>query len=56
MWTVQLEEDENGELIMPLPTDLLAQMGWDVGDDLIWQEHNGTWSLKKVEDDETSNN
>lgn len=52
MWTVKLEEDDNGDLIMPIPTDLLAQMGWDIGDELFWEEHNGSWTLtKKVENE-----
>ena len=48
-WTVHLEEDpETGELIMPFPPDLLAQVGWDFGDTLIWEDmHNGSWSLRK---------
>jgi len=50
-WTVTLEEDpETGELIMPLPPDLLNQVGWDFGDTLIWEDmHNGSWTLKKDE-------
>lgn len=36
-WTITLEEDpETGDLIMPFPPDLLAQVGWDFGDTLIW--------------------
>ena len=51
-WTIKLEEDpETGDLIMPLPTDLLNQVGWDFGDTLIWEDlHNGSWSLRKKED------
>lgn len=51
-WTITLEHDpETGELIMPFPPDLLAQVGWDFGDTLRWEDcHNGTWSLRKVED------
>ena len=38
-YTVKLEEDPNtGDLILPIPTELLNQMGWDIGDDLIWNE------------------
>ncbi len=37
-YTVKLEEDSNGSLILPIPTDLLNQMGWDLGDELIWEE------------------
>lgn len=30
-WTVILEQDpETGELIMPIPTDALSQLGWDL--------------------------
>lgn len=50
-WTITLETDpETGDLIMPLPTDLLNQVGWDFGDTLIWEDlHNGSWSLRKKE-------
>jgi hypothetical protein len=49
-WTVQLEEDENGELVLPLPAELLAQMGWDIGDELAWEEaFDGAFSLKKID-------
>ena len=26
------------ELTLPIPTDLLNQMGWDIGDNLVWEE------------------
>jgi hypothetical protein len=51
-WTVQLEADPDnpGELIMPFPPDLLAQVGWDFGDVLEWKDlQNGSFSLTKVE-------
>lgn len=39
MWTVQLEEDPNtGELILPIPSELLSQMGWIEGTELFWEE------------------
>lgn len=48
-WTVALEQDPNtGELILPFPPDALAQVGWDFGDTLIWEDlKNGSWSLTK---------
>jgi hypothetical protein len=55
-WTVTLEEDpETGELVMPFPPELLAQVGWDYGDELIWTEiDHGSFVLsKKVDDDNT---
>jgi hypothetical protein len=56
-WTVKLETDpETGDLIMPLPTDLFNQVGWDFGDTLIWEEMpHGVWSLKKKEDGTITN-
>lgn len=50
-YTVKVEEDPNtGDLVLPFPTELLAQMGWDIGDNLVWEDHfNGTFSIKKVD-------
>lgn len=55
-WLVLIEIDpKTGELIMPIPHDLLNQMGWDSGDDLIWHDNeNGTFSLSKKEKDDDS--
>jgi len=37
-WIVQLEEDpETGDLVMPFPPALLAELGWGVGDTLTWE-------------------
>jgi hypothetical protein len=51
-WTITLEEDPvTGDLIMPLPTEALNQLGWDFGDTLVWEDlQNGSWSLKKKDD------
>jgi hypothetical protein len=49
-WTVELQEADDGtdDLVMPLPEDLLQQMGWQEGDTLVWaQVDNGRWSLTK---------
>ena len=38
-YTVSLEEDpETGELILPIPDELLAEIGWNLGDELVWEE------------------
>ena len=38
-WTVEVIKDgKTEELVIQLPIDLLNQMGWDVGDDLLWEE------------------
>jgi hypothetical protein len=48
-WTVILEEDlETGDLIMPIPQDLLDTQGWVEGDTLEWLDQgNGSWQLQK---------
>jgi len=53
-WTVTLEEaeDGSGDLVMPLPQDLLDSQGWREGDTLNWEEGtNGSWTLSKVKSD-----
>jgi hypothetical protein len=50
MWTVTVEEDpETGELILPLPQDMLDMQGWKEGDTLEWQDNgDGSWALIKL--------
>ena len=55
-WIIDLEEakDASGDLIMPLPQDLLDSAGWKEGDVLEWKDlGNGTWSLTKQQPDVT---
>lgn len=49
-WTITVEEDpETGELLLPLPADLLVMQGWIEGDTLEWNDNgDGSWSLTKV--------
>lgn len=48
-WEITLQEDpETGELILPLPKELLDLQGWQEGDDLEWIDNgDGSWSLSK---------
>ncbi len=50
-WTVTVEQDpETGELVLPFTPDMLAQVGWDFGDTILWEDNqNGSWSLTKKE-------
>jgi len=52
--TLEIQEDPvTGEQYIELPQRLLAQLGWKEGDYLEWVElENGSWSVKKVENDE----
>lgn len=47
-----IEDPETGDLILPLTSDILNQVGWDTGDTLIWEElPSGSFSLRKKEED-----
>jgi len=49
-WVVTLEEDpDTGELIMPLPDEILTLQGWHMGDVLTWTVdiESGTVTLTK---------
>jgi hypothetical protein len=48
-WTVKVEEDPfTGDLMLPLPHELIELKGWKAGDTLIWIDNgNGTWSIEK---------
>ena len=50
-WTVTVEEaeDGSGDLVLPLPQELLDLQGWKEGDELEWNdEGNGAWSITKA--------
>ena len=49
---IKIEEDpDSKDLVLPIPTELLNQMGWDIGDDLVWSDNfDGSFSvIKKVD-------
>jgi len=58
-YSLEVQKDSNGELFFEFPDALLNQMGWDVGDTLLWEElPDGSWKLelKKEDSDEDPNN
>ena len=39
IYIVEVERDpKTGEMILPFPKELVDAMGWNVGDQLIWEE------------------
>jgi len=51
-WIVTLEEadDGSGDLILPLPPEVLELQVWQEGDTLEWIDNeDGSWSIQKVE-------
>ena len=51
-WEVIIEEDPaTGDLILPLPQELLDHQQWKEGDELEWIDNgDGTWAIKKAKD------
>jgi len=45
---VKLEQDENGDLILPLSDELCDAVGWKIGDTVVWKDNeDGSWSMSK---------
>lgn len=46
-WQVQVQQDHDGELVLPLPQEVLDRVGWRPGDQLTWHDRgDGTWELR----------
>lgn len=50
-WIINLEEDPTtGDLVLPLPEELLKSAGWEIGDTLVWDIDGETAILTKKND------
>lgn len=51
-WTVTLEHDEFGDLILPLSDEMLEGTGIELGDTIEWIDNkDGSWTIKKKEEE-----
>ena len=50
-FTVTLEEDGDGNLILPFPDEMLESLGWEEGDVLEWVEddYSDAFYIRKVD-------
>lgn len=47
-WTLEVQQDADGECYLEFPPDLLESVGWKEGDTVVWTElNNNTWTLTK---------
>ena len=56
-YTVTIEHDnETRELVLPIPQELMDQVGWKPGDTLIWKQlsNNSFCLITKSENSETA--
>lgn len=49
-YTLEIHEDEKGEMFVILPDELLDSLGWKEGDVLEWKIKTGSLRLSKVND------
>jgi bifunctional DNA-binding transcriptional regulator/antitoxin component of YhaV-PrlF toxin-antitoxin module len=48
-YEVIVTEDDNGDLLLPLPPAMLEQLGWGIGDELDFNvDTKGRYILSKV--------
>lgn len=48
------EDPHSGDLLIDLTEELCNEMGWTVGDTLLWEKReDGTWSLRKKDETRT---
>jgi hypothetical protein len=54
-WIATLQEDpETGDMILPLPEDLMKSQGFEIGDILKWKDNkDGSYSISKKVSEET---
>jgi hypothetical protein len=47
--TLKVDKDpQSGDLYLQFTDELMEEMGWDVGDTIVWTDNgDGTWSLEK---------
>ena len=47
-YTLEVQENEDGEFFIELNDEILEGTGWKIGDDLIWTDNkDGSWTLNK---------
>lgn len=50
MTIVTLEEDKDGNLVLPISDEMMAELGWMIGDTIKWNDNeDGTWTMSKRE-------
>jgi len=51
----QVEVDENGDLMLPLPDELLEELGWTTDTVIDFESHDDYFTLRKVNEHEEQN-
>jgi hypothetical protein len=51
----KVEVDENGDLVLPLPDELLEELGWTTDTVIDFESHDDYFTLRKVNEHEEQN-
>jgi bifunctional DNA-binding transcriptional regulator/antitoxin component of YhaV-PrlF toxin-antitoxin module len=49
-YTLEIQEDESGELFLQFPNELVDELGWEEGDILEWKLKGNGVVLSKLND------
>lgn len=50
MAIVTLEQDAEGNLVLPISDEMMAELGWKIGDTINWNDNeDGSWTMSKRE-------
>lgn len=48
MFSIEIEADSDGELMLTFPDELMDALNWQPGDTVTWEDNeDGTWTLTK---------
>lgn len=48
---IEVKEDPHtGDLYLEFPPEFLDSLGWEINDELIWEQNELGWSIRKNED------
>ena len=50
-YIIEIQEDQDGELFIELPGDLIEELGWEEGDVLSWDVQGEGIVLSKINDE-----
>ena len=48
LWTVEIEQNDNGEPCFKIPDEVMERLGWSDGTDVKWTQTSDGWKLTKI--------
>lgn len=53
MFTIEVEADSDGELMLTFPDELMDALDWQPGETVVWEDNeDGSWTITKRNNDE----